>query len=186
MTAVARHVCRRVVPALAPRFALPAGRYGILASRFGMGMGPPARCFIKPRGITMTATVPAHEGVRFEELLVFLEVQYGLAESCVRSSLAELAEILGYHASVNTIIRYSDAHILLEEIGAPPLTPEEFGKFKASRIDRHKAEEDVRADRRDTSMDNHADEHQLPIIQPVQSCLPAVSVSYPPRLFRGR
>merc|ERR1712107_324241 len=54
----------------------------------------------------------------------------GLAARYVQSTLAELATILGYvRVASDTVIGFGDVHILMEEIGAPPLSPEELREF---------------------------------------------------------
>lgn len=189
MAILAARVCPRL--AVAPRLAVIVGQHrGNVAGRLRKEVNTPPHRPTQPRRISMTTTGHAPEGVPFEELVVLLEAQYGLAERFVRGSLSELAEILGYHASVDPIIQYGDASILLEEIGAPPLTPEQFGEFKASMVNLQQEmgeTKDVRASRKDNSTDGeeHVDE-ELPIIQSTQKQLPEVIVDRPPRLFRGR
>jgi len=63
-------------------------------------------------------------------LLRCLDEQYGLAARYVQSTLAELATILGYvRVASDTVIGFTDVHILMEEIGAPPLSPEKLREF---------------------------------------------------------
>jgi hypothetical protein len=74
-------------------------------------------------------------------LLRCLDEQYGLASRYVQSTLAESANILGYvRVASDTVINFSDVRILMEEIGAPPLSPEELREFVL-----HSSEQDVSA-----------------------------------------
>lgn len=90
----------------------------------------------RSRGIGTVAIDNYDEGVAFGELLACLDTHYGLASRFVHGTLSELAQILGY-ASVedDTLLTYGDAQILMEEIGAPPLTPEEFRDMKDPVLD---------------------------------------------------
>lgn len=174
-----------------PRFVAPGQRRTVVGRPRREARLPhrPAQ----PRHISFaaTASLPSGastghtlEGVSFEELVEFVEAQYGLAERFIRGSLSELAEILGYHVGVDPIIQYTDAGILMEEIGAPPLTQQQLSEFKASRIDlKETAEEETREDNLGDD-DLHGSEQ--PTVEPFQSGLPTVFVSHPPRLFRGR
>lgn len=191
MASISVHVCRRAAAALVtPRFAPAAGQYRRnVAGRLRKEQSAPPQRPVYPRSISVAAASHSPEGLPFTELVALLEVQYGLAERFVRGSLSELAEILGYHAPTDPIIQFGDASILLEEVGAPPLTPEEFGKFKASRIgpEQGAAEEEVHTDHRDDSIDEpKLSVEQFPAVLLVKSHLPNVVVDRPPRLFRGR
>jgi hypothetical protein len=64
-------------------------------------------------------------GVNFGDLLVVLDAEYGLASRFIQEPLSELAQILGYvKLAADTVIEFSDAEILMEEIGVPPIPPE--------------------------------------------------------------
>lgn len=68
------------------------------------------------------AIASADIGVPFSNLLISLDVHYGLASQWVQEPLAELAHILGYvRVAADTLIEFGDAKILMEEIGVPPL-----------------------------------------------------------------
>jgi len=94
---------RRVgVPTMAPA-SLPASRYFAISSGNVAGMS----------------------GVPFGDLLVVLDAEYGLASRFIQEPLSELAQILGYvKLAADTVIEFSDAEILMEEIGVPPIPQE--------------------------------------------------------------
>jgi len=84
-----------------------------------------------PRGMSTAAMESHDDGISFGDLLMCLDSHYGLASRFVQGTLAELAQILGYaKVGADTVLTYSDAQILMEEIGAPSLTPEELRAFK--------------------------------------------------------
>merc|ERR1719217_191092 len=101
----------------APKFAMPRS-----------GMSPSSS-----RGFSVLASSDIGElhlqgaGVQFGDLLNWLDVQYGLASRFVQEPLSELASILGYvKVTADTIIEFGDAGILMEEIGVPPITPDQL------------------------------------------------------------
>jgi len=70
------------------------------------------------------------QGVPFGDLLNYIDLQYGLSSCFVEEPLAELAHILGYmKLAADTMIDFADAKILMEEIGVPPIAPEQFEDF---------------------------------------------------------
>lgn len=176
-----------------------AGQHRAIAGRFPKQSPRFQQAPAHPRHIAFAAateTSPTPNGVAFEDLFGFLESQYGLAERFVRGNLTELAEILGYHVGADPIIQYNDASILLEEIGAPPFTPEEFNEFKASRDETHedtqnsfgrKTQNTLGEVHEDGSGDEELHEDDvLPFVKSGQNDLPEVTVDHPPRLFRAR
>lgn len=117
----------------APR-AIPAparGRPGSLSAPRSFSAAVAAAPAVRGGVLAQTAwPVSAEEGLQFDLLLRCLDEQYGLAARYVQSTLAELATILGYvRVASDTVIGFSDVHILMEEVGAPPLSPEELREF---------------------------------------------------------
>lgn len=120
-TSVLRSGVRRAAPALRSR---NVGQSASHAPQLGMlhltASTPPPRAFSAIASSDVS-------GVAFGDLLTFLDVNYGLNSRFVQEPLAELAQILGYvRIAADTVINFRDAEILMEEIGAPPCTPEQF------------------------------------------------------------
>jgi len=74
---------------------------------------------------------PGHlDAVPFADMLAFLREKYGLQDAVVRQPLSELAQILGYrHVEAGTTIQFGDMGILMEEVGADPVSRREFRRF---------------------------------------------------------
>lgn len=86
----------------------------------------------RPRAQSTTATfdLRAHQGVAFEDLLTYLQEQYGMHQQVVQERMSELARILGYeHVAHDTRITFNDMQILLEEVGTSSAPLRELLRF---------------------------------------------------------
>jgi hypothetical protein len=98
-----------------------------------------------PRNITAPQMVATHscsrhfsatvssdfQGVNFGDLLTCLDMQYGLSSRFIQEPLSELAHILGYvRLAADTMIDFSDAKILMEEMGVPPMSAQQIDEVK--------------------------------------------------------
>lgn len=197
-TVALRFSNRAAARVAAPRFAVSGPRCAVagrIRTEFQLPRFPARHISFTPllalagqrRAVAATVSCSVG-GVAFEELVGLLEAQYGLAERFVRGSLSELAEMLGYHVGMDPIIEYADADILMEEIGAPPLSQQQLKEFKASRSGLRESQAEASHENgEDVLRDgpSRADERST-IVRSAQSGLPMVFVSYSPRLFRGR
>eukprot|EP00927_Polykrikos_kofoidii_P054996 TRINITY_DN49311_c0_g1_i1.p1 TRINITY_DN49311_c0_g1~~TRINITY_DN49311_c0_g1_i1.p1 ORF type:complete len:272 (-),score=40.50 TRINITY_DN49311_c0_g1_i1:190-1005(-) len=110
----------------------------------------------RDRGIaTISDTAQLDQTIPFGELLTYLDTQYGIAAQYVEETLTDLAHILGYmKVATDTMIEYGDASILLEEVGAPPVTSEEILNFHESIFTSGAEETEETAEMVETSLDD--------------------------------
>lgn len=100
--------------------------------------------------IRRRASPVQHRGIAFQDVLEFLQEEYGVHPKTLREPLAELAQILGYNCShASTQIRASDLEILLEEMGMDSSSVRGLIRFLRSR-----QKSGAKADTKDSTADS--------------------------------